>query len=357
MWLWVAGHARDTMCRLLMTAAAALVARDQARYPDPSDYWRQAKRLLSRLPSGDASDRWRAQVLIGMGDAHRRECRYPQAVAALTEAKQLLETGDRAERAAWHRTAWRRVTWCAAVMALGVTAKERGRLAEAEDWYVQVAQVQERWGAGVTEAAALEHNLAGLAHARRDYPAAERHAREAVRLRRSASDTTAVDVAQDVAVLAAAVAGQGRLDEAYRLFHDAMAACSAACPPRAYEVGVHLHNLAAIEHERGAHSEAERLYLQALDIKRRLLGPDHPEVALAENNFGTLLRDQGRTVEAADHYRHALAVVTRVDDGAHPLVRVARENLDRLATARDTSSVYKRQRDRTPEYDRRACER
>jgi hypothetical protein len=49
-----------------------------------------------------------------------------------------------------------------------------------------------------------------------------------VELRRAARGGNPVDIAQDVAVLAAAVAGAERYDEARGLFHEALAVCRAA---------------------------------------------------------------------------------------------------------------------------------
>jgi tetratricopeptide (TPR) repeat protein len=308
-----------------LACLAALVERDRGRYADALQHWERARGLLPGLPAGAAGDQWRVRVHVGLGDAYRRACRYPPAVATLTSAKRLIDAGDGVDGTGL----------TAVAMMLGMIAKELGEFTDAEHWYDLVRQLNDHEGVTDVVAAALEHNLAGLAHARQQYSVAERRARKALELRRGAPGSNSVDVAQDMAVLAAALAGQGRLDEACGLFNDAMAACLSARPARDYEVGVHLHSLAAIAQQRGSLSEAERLYRQALAIKKRLLGPIHPEVALVENNLGTLFSEQGRTAEAAGCHLRALAIAAQVHHREHPLVRAARDNLDRLSAPDD----------------------
>ena len=67
----------------------------------------------------------------------------------------------------------------------------------------------------------LEHNLAGLAYARRRYEQGERHARRAVSLRRAAGANACV-LAADQAVLAAVLTARGHYDEARRQLHRAL---------------------------------------------------------------------------------------------------------------------------------------
>jgi tetratricopeptide (TPR) repeat protein len=247
----------------------------------------RAVALLDALPPGGDRDRRRADVHIGLAEVHRRGGRYAAATAALTAARDLVGRHDPA-----------------IVMLLAVIAKDQGRLGEAA---MRLGRL-ERARLTASEAAALEHHLADLANAQYRFVAAEEHARRALRLRRSDPRSTAVDVAQDVAVLAAAVAGQHRYDEARFLFGRALAACRAAQPARRYEIAGHLHNLAGIEHDCGRLAVAEVLYREALAIKRSLLGPAHPEVALLLTTLAILLRDLGCKDEAADHFRQALDI-------------------------------------------------
>jgi hypothetical protein len=62
--------------------------------------------------------------------------------------------------------------------------------------------------------AAVQHNLAGLAHSRGRFTDGEAPARRAVELRRHTPFATPTDIAADQTVLGAILAGQGRHDEA-----------------------------------------------------------------------------------------------------------------------------------------------
>jgi tetratricopeptide (TPR) repeat protein len=283
----------------------AQIERDRARYPDSQRLFERAAKLLRGLVPGVERDQRMAHVHVGLADLHRRAGRYLEAVAELDAAREIA--GATAP----------------IVMLLGIIAKEQGRFDEAARRYAEVQQL----GLRPAETATLQHNLAGLANARQDYAAAERHARHAVRLRRADRTATAVEVAQDVAILAAAVAGQQRYAEARDLFGQALSACRAARPIRDYEVAVHLHNLAAIEQHCGDVEAAERLYRETLVIKERLLGAEHYEVALVMNNLATVLRDTGRFDEAAGYFRRALTVSERTFPADHPLCVTARANL------------------------------
>ena len=266
---------------------------------------------LDTQPAGPARDRQLAGALTDLGDCHRRAARYPLARDALRRARQLLEGATGTPQLA------------ATSMMSGIVAKELGDFEAAEHWYGRAAAGIAPYSA---DAAALQHNLAGLAYAQGRHEVAEQHARRAVALRRGLPGTTDVDVALDLAVLASAVAGQQRHDEARELLQEAMAACQRAQPPRRYEIAVHLHNLAAIDQASGRTAAAERGYRRTLALKEELLGPQHPEVALVANNLATLLAGLGRGPQAAELYRRALAIVARSYPPEHPTSCAIRAN-------------------------------
>src|SRR6266545_1280921 len=127
---------------------------------------------------------------------------------------------------------------------------------------------------------------------------------------------------------AAALAALHNFDEARLQLNHALASCTAARPPRRYEVAVQLHNLAALDQACGQPQRSEQLYRRALAIKHDLLGPDHPEVALIANNLGTLLHQQYRTAEAADLFRQALTIAEQSYPPGHPTTTGILRNLD-----------------------------
>jgi tetratricopeptide (TPR) repeat protein len=297
----------------------ALIERDRADFATGSGQAARAVELLDALPPAIDRDRLLAHALVVHADLHRRAGRYEAVDEALSRFRRLIEASAEG------------TPIVEALTVEGIAAKERGSYDHAARCYAEVGRLLGGSMERTPEMAALHHNLAGLAYAREQYVEAESHARRAVAVRRALPRTAPVDLAQDLAVLAAALAGQRRHDEAIALFDEALAICRRARPPRAYEIAVHLHNLAAIQQALGDAARAEKLYREALAVKESLLGGEHPEVGLVANNLGTLLHDQGRDAEARECYRRALAIAERAYPPAHPVTNSVRRNLDRLA--------------------------
>jgi tetratricopeptide (TPR) repeat protein len=302
-----AAHAYRAM-RVLDGCPPAVVAADvayttaqiecgRARYLDSGAQFERAAELLDVLPPGDDRDRRLADVHIGLADLHRRSGRYAQAAAALAAARRLVHRHD-----------------TAIVMLLGVIATEQGYFSDAARHYARLQQAH----LNRVDTAALYRSLADLANAQYRYVDAEQHAQQALLLRRADPRATAVDVAQAVAVLAAAVAGQHRSGEARHLFGQALAAFRAAQPTRYDEIAGCLHNLAGIEHDRGDLRAAEPLYREALTLKQRLLGRTHPDVVLIMSNLAIVLRDLGCKDEAATYFGQAMAIAEHTFPNHHP---------------------------------------
>ncbi len=298
------------------TLVAAQIDRECARYAESGELLSGLVQLLDAAAPTDERDRLLATALLQLGEAHRLAGRYDRAGATLARTLRLAIQAPLREPA----------TLAAVLTGLAIMAKELGAYDRAARLYGIVGRIHNESGATVPEAATLSHNLAGLAHAREHYESAESHARHAVALR-MAADADDVALAKDIAVLAAALAGQDRYEEARALLHRAMSLCQNARPPRHYEIAVHMHNLASIEQGCGRPAEAERFYRDALGIKERLLGVDHPEVALIANNLATLLKDEKRHTEAAALLRRAMSIVERRLPPGHPMTDAIRHNL------------------------------
>ena len=266
--------------------------------------------------AGASGNRLLGWSLVGLGDQHRRAGEYAAAEEVLNRALRLVASAGPDDP----------VLHAAALTSQGITAKELGAFDAAARCYAQVSRIHREFGATATDAAALEHNLAGLEYARGRYAEAQEHARQALALRRQVPRVAQVDLAADAAVLASALAAGRRFDEARMLLHEALTAYQTARPPRRYEIAVLLHNLADIEHALGRLADAEDLYRQALSLKEELLGTDHPEVGLLANNLGNLLVERGREREASDYYRCASRMLEQAYGPDHPLVDRVRRN-------------------------------
>ena len=312
----------DLYC--LTALAVAEIGKDGAAHAASRSLLEEAVRLLDEAPSTRDRDRLLARTLTCLGDGYRRVGHYREATIVLSRALHLVERNDPPDP----------TLLVAVLTATGIAAKERGAYDEAARCYADIAEVYVREGASAAAEATLRHNLAGLAYAREEYSQAESHARRAVALRRRAR-AAPIELAADVAVLAATLAAQGRDDEARHHLERALAVSRAARPPRCHEVAVQLHLLATIEQTNGHLDDAERRYRQALSIKEQLLGWDHPEIAVVCNNLGTLAHERRLRREAAEWYGRALRIAARPDLAAHPLGTAIRENLRRLELHHD----------------------
>jgi tetratricopeptide (TPR) repeat protein len=315
------GSVAGVALRVDVAVTVARIDRERAEYDAAHRTLRWGLAILDASPDEPHHDRLLATVLTVLGDVQRRAARYRSADRALRRATHLSEGCDPASEAAL-------------LMLRGILAKEQGDYARAAQFYQAVQRVQAASGAAPSDAAALQHNLAGLAHARQRYAEAESHARHAVTLRRTVAGMRETDLAEDLAVLAAALAGQDRHREARALFYEALTICRAARPPRCYEIAVQLHNLAAIRQACDEPEDAERLYREALAIKERLLGSGHPEIARLLNNLATLLQKTQRTTEADMCLRRALAIAERTHPAGHPVTTAIRHNLQRRRNSR-----------------------
>jgi serine/threonine protein kinase/tetratricopeptide (TPR) repeat protein len=157
--------------------------------------------------------------------------------------------------------------------------------------------------------------LTNLGHALRaqgDYPAAERHAREAVRLFERlvdpGVDSERVMLADGFMNLAQVHHFAGHLpdaDSVYRKALDAYRATHGTAHPKVSEA---LNNLAGVLNDEGELEQAEAMYREALALDRRLLGVDHPDGAITMANLAGVLRRRGNFHGADSMYRQALAI-------------------------------------------------
>jgi tetratricopeptide (TPR) repeat protein len=215
-----------------------------------------------------------------------------------------------------------------ALSALGVTCKDRGQYPQAEAAYLAAAAELDALGqCNPLLRAALEHNLAGLAHVRGRHVEGIPHARAAIALRSQSAPDDPLALAADRAVLASLLASAGQTDEARATFTYVLATIEQAYGPDHYETAVVLHNLAALEPDP---DQAVALQRRVLAIKERVLGAHHPEVAAARANLGVLLLRAGQGEEALASYQHALPVLERRWGTTHPVTIACATNLESL---------------------------
>jgi tetratricopeptide (TPR) repeat protein len=152
-----------------------------------------------------------------------------------------------------------------------------------------------------------------------DYPSAERHLTEAVKIRTAHDGPAHPRLAQVLERLAAVQWRQGAFDSAaatglrgvaiYRATegHDSVLAGS-------------LSRLSAIRLSTGRFADADTLLREALMLTRKVYGPEDRRVAQMLNNLGLVLTAERRFDEAGPFLREGLALHKKLLGNNHPLV-------------------------------------
>jgi len=107
---------------------------------------------------------------------------------------------------------------------------------------------------------------------------------------------------------------EGRLEDALRMFGDAVAIKARALGDRHFDVGISLGNQAAVLYDLGQIDEALKKNRRALDIFHDTVGDAHPKSADACASAAEYLNASGRYTEAYAMARRALAVIEREPD-------------------------------------------
>jgi tetratricopeptide (TPR) repeat protein len=214
-----------------------------------------------------------------------------------------------------------------AINALGMLFKYSGRFDEGVALYHEALAIL---GDDHPEAASIYHNLGGLEHARRDFHAADPHARRGVELRRAALGPGHVHVAVDESAWAAILHALGREDEAEELLRRSLPVMEAALGPGHREVAAAWNNLGSVLAGREDYEGADTAYHHALEAKERTAGAESPALAITLNNLGVNARRRGRSREAEQFYRRALDILEGRVDPEHPNLLLTRRNYAKL---------------------------
>jgi tetratricopeptide (TPR) repeat protein len=301
---------------------AATDAADRGELDECERLANQALSLARPLPGGPARDRAIARALRPLGTAFRARGAYADAEEMFMRALECAVDGfgeASIEVAELHND-------------LGMTFKYAGRFDEAQAAYLRAQPIVEAVGEP-EDLASLFHNLGGLAHARRDFVAAEPLARRAIEIRSAAIGPRDPATLLDRSAHAAILDALGRHDEAESAIRGLLPDLEAALGADHPEVAVALNNLAAIVQRRGDLAEAEALYRRVIAIKEGRLGGDSPALAVSLNNLGTVLRGLGRREEAAVQFQRALRLLEGEVAPDHPNLLAIRRNLARLSPA------------------------
>ena len=287
----------------LVTAILAM-AGFRTELADYTTAERLCQRALAVLDMRD-NRKLRVVALVRLGSVQRLHGEFHRAEEALRSAVALA--GQQPVDPA---------LLCVAHNGLGIVFKETGRYQAAAQEYDVAFGLSE---SAIELAAAVHHNLAGLAYAEGRLVEAETWARQGLVLRERVDPAGSTGIAGDICVLGAVLVARQRYAEAEELLRRALGIWTARFGPEHYEVSVCLHNLAVLQQRRGEADAALLSFQEALRIRERVLGAAHPELAVVLNSLAAFHEDQGRTDEAAAYTSRAKELSGREtvsDDGA-----------------------------------------
>jgi tetratricopeptide (TPR) repeat protein len=227
-------------------------------------------------------------------------------------------------------TEWRRKSIAVAYHQLGVTAQDRGRLDEAEDWYRKSLTLSEELSDRPTMARTY-HQLGVTAYLRGRLDEAEDWHRKSLTLSEELSDRPTMAGAYHQ--LGMTAEDRGRLDEAEDWYRKSLIIKEEL--GNRPSMASSYHQLGMTAQNRGRLDEAEDWYHKALTINEEL--GDRPGTAITYHQLGITAQDRGRLDEADDWYRKSLTISEELDD--RPGMALTYAQLGLLAEDRDQDSL------------------
>ena len=235
-----------------------------------------------------------------------------QQAARQQAAGQLNEAAKTYQRIlAWQQdqpaTEWTRGNIAVTYHQLGNTARDRGRLDEADDWYRKSLQIKEELGNRPGMATSY-HQLGITAQQRGRLDEADDWCRKSLAIEEELGNRPGMALSYHGLGLIAQ--DGGRLDEADDWCRKALA-IEEELGNRRGMARVY-HQLGMIAQHRGRLDEADDWYRKALAIEEEL--GDRPYMAATYHQLGITAQHRGRPDEADDWYRKALAIEEELGD-------------------------------------------
>jgi tetratricopeptide (TPR) repeat protein len=190
---------------------------------------------------------------------------------------------------------------------LGMTAQDRGRLDDADDWYRKSLSIRENLG-NRSILAAPYHQLGMVAHRRGRVDDAEDWYRKSLAIEQEVGNQQGIAISYHW--LGVVARDRGHLDEAENLFRQSLA-IHQYLGDRSWIADNYqeLGNNAQIPKRL---DEAEDWYHKSLAINEAL--KNLPRMATLYLNFGNLAGARGKWRDAEDWYRRSLAILEKLDD-------------------------------------------
>src|SRR5215468_1454171 len=159
----------------------------------------------------------------------------------------------------------------------------------------------------VADLDAARHRIEQLTDAK-DFTTALDEAKKLDAIVRSRFGTTHTHYAVTLNVIARVHYGQGKYDEAEKLYRQALKIREDADGPNNAKTENTLIGLANSLYSQRKYAEAEPFYLRALALRERAVGTSHPSLISLLINIGDDYRLQKKHAPAEEPYRRALAL-------------------------------------------------
>jgi tetratricopeptide (TPR) repeat protein len=217
-----------------------------------------------------------------------------------------------------------------ALQLVAEIAFSQGQYPEAQDMALEARDLRI---AGSPEEVAETDNLLGvIALARGDVAVGRTILERALAVREAALGHDAADAIESLNNLAAALAREGRVEEAIALNRDSLARCERAFDEPHRALAVTLNALAVkLDLAEATRAEAGELYARALVVAEAALGPEHPMVGTFLANRATQLLNAGDPEAACPYVARSVDLHERRHGPAHPNTATALLNAVELA--------------------------
>jgi tetratricopeptide (TPR) repeat protein len=275
-----------------------------------------------------------ATAASGQGPAEATESLWLYVLGQQAERQRAAGQPDQAAQSYQRLLAWLqeqpatepiRGNISVAYHQLGMTAQDRGRLDEADDWYQRAIQIREELGLRALLATDY-HQLGITAQDRGRLDEAEDWYRQSLAIEEELGNRPGM--ASSYHQLGNTAYLRGQLDEADDWYRQSLAIRE--------ELGNRpgmassYHQLGMTAQDRGQLDEADDWYRKALTIKEEL--GDRPGMASSYHQLGMTAQDRGQLDEADDWYRKALTIEEELGD--RPGMAMTYGQLGLLAEAR-----------------------
>ena len=308
-----------------------------------ADLWNVVGQVYSGLGEYE-----HARLLLERALAARRKAlgdQHPDVAESAVELGVVLRAqGDyqRAERLVREALSTRRALFgeahaevAATLNVLAEVLYYKGEYARAAEMMREALAVNRRHGADSGLVATSLVNLAETLRPLGQLEEAERMFKDALRIRRAVLGNDHPLVPATLTSLAALLRDLGDYAEAESLLREALATRRAILGAEHPDVASTLTALAYVLHWQGDYAGAEPLYRQALAIDRQRRGPDNQEVAMDLFALAAMLHDRGGAdAEAEQLYRSSLGVMRRVLPPKHARLTMPLTGLGGLLVAR-----------------------